>query len=57
MIYSEILIKVKQGKLQNFEEIFRWNYGKEKLVFNNKDFQCDAKGLDILNRSDFYYTI
>lgn len=46
MTYSEILIKARQGKLvklPNFEGIFKWDYGKERLVFNNKDFWCDAE--------------
>ena len=41
MTYTEILKKAKQGKLiklPNFEGIFKWDYGKEALVFNNKDF-------------------
>lgn len=41
MTYSEILIKARQGKLiklSNFEGIFKLDYGKERLVFNNKDF-------------------
>lgn len=60
MTYLEILTKAKQGKLvklPNFEGIFKWDYGKERLVFNNKDFWCDAEQLDILNRNDFYYII
>lgn len=60
MIYSEILIKAKEGKLiklPNFEGIFKWDYGKENLVFNNKDFWCDVDDLDILSRTDFYYII
>lgn len=58
MKYSEILIKAKQGKLiklPRFEGIFKWDYGKEKLMFNNHDFWCEAEELDILNRDDFYY--
>lgn len=60
MIYSEILTKAKEGKLiklPNFEGIFKWNYGKEELIFTNNNFQCNAKDLDILNRDDFYYII
>lgn len=60
MNYSEILIKAKQGKLvklPNFEGIFKWDYGKQKLVFNNNGFWCNADDLDILNRGDFYYII
>lgn len=60
MTYSEILSKAKQGKLiklPNFEGIFKWDYGKEKLVFNNYDFWCDAEDLNIMNRQDFYYII
>lgn len=60
MTYNEILLKAKQGKLiklPNFEGLFKWDYGKECLVFNNKDFWCDAENLDILNRDDFYYII
>lgn len=60
MTYSDILIKAKQGKLvklPNFEGIFKWDYGKERLVFNNVDFWCNADDLDILNRTDFYYII
>ena len=60
MVYSEILIKARQGKLiklPNFEGIFKWDYSKERLVFNNKDFWCNAEDLDILNRDDFYYII
>lgn len=60
MIYTEILKKAKQGKLiklPNFEGIFKWDYGKEVLVFNNNDFWCNAEDLDVLNREDFYYII
>lgn len=60
MTYSEILLKAKEGKLiklPNFEGIFKWDYGKQTLVFNNKDFQCNAEDLDILKRDDFYYII
>lgn len=58
MNYSEILIKAKGGKLvklPNFEGIFKWDYGKQTLMFNNNDFQCEAKDLNILDRTDFYY--
>lgn len=60
MTYSEILPKAIEGKLiklPNFEGIFKWDYGKETLVFNNGAFWCDADELDILNRNDFYYII
>ena len=60
MTYSEILIKAREGKLvklPNFEGIFKWDYGKENLVFNNGSFWCDADDLDILWREDFYYII
>ena len=60
MTYNEIILKAKQGylvKLPNFKGIFKWDYGTDRLVFNNKDFWCDAKSLDILNRNDFYYII
>lgn len=55
MIYSEILIKAKEGKLiklPNFEGIFKWDYGKERLIFNNRDFYCNATDLDIANRTE-----
>lgn len=58
MIYTEIIQKAKEGKLiklPNFEGIFKWDYGKQDLIFINKDFQCNANQLDILNRTDFYY--
>ena len=60
MTYNEILSKAKQGKLvklPNFEGIFKWDYGKETLIFNNGSFQCNAIDLDILHRNDFYYII
>lgn len=60
MTYSEILIKAREGKLiklPNFEGIFKWDYGKENLVFNNGAYQCDAGDLDVLHRTDFYYII
>ena len=60
MTYTEILKKAKQGKLiklPNFEGIFKWDYGKEALVFNNNDLWCNAEDLDVLNREDFYYII
>jgi hypothetical protein len=60
MTYFEIIPKAKLGKLiklPNFEGIFKWDYGRNILVFNNKDFWCDANNLDILNRKDFYYII
>ena len=60
MTYTEILPIARQGKLiklPNFEGIFKWDYGKEKLVFNNGTFWCDADDLDILHRNDFYYII
>lgn len=60
MTYTEILPIARKGeliKLPNFEGIFKWDYGKQTLVFNNKDFQCNAEDLDILNRTDFYYII
>lgn len=60
MTYTEILKKAKQGKLiklPNFEGIFKWDYGKKTLVFNNNDFWCNAEDLDVLNREDFYYII
>lgn len=60
MTYDEIISKARQGKLiklPNFEGIFKWDYGKENLVFNNGTFQCDADELDILSRTDFYYVI
>lgn len=60
MIYSEIVPIARQGKLiklPNFEGIFKWDYGKENLVFNNGDFYRNAEDLDIINRTDFYYII
>lgn len=60
MTYSEAILKAMQGKLiklPNFEGIFKWDYGKENLVFNNGTFWCDADDLDILWRTDFYYII
>lgn len=60
MTYEEILSIARQGKLiklPNFEGLFGWDYGKERLIFTNKDFWCDADELDILNRTDFYYII
>ena len=60
MTYTEILPIARQGKLiklPNFEGIFKWDYGQQCLIFNNRDFQCNAKDLDILNRDDFYYII
>lgn len=60
MTYDEIIPKARQGKLimlPNFEGIFKWDYGKETLVFNNGTFQCNADDIDILNRTDFYYII
>lgn len=41
MTYSEIIPYAKRGKLimlPNFEGIFKWDYGKEALIFNNKSF-------------------
>lgn len=58
MIYSEIIPKAKEGhlvKLPYFEGVFKWDYGKQNLVFTNNDYQCLAEDLDILNREDFYY--
>lgn len=58
MTYPESITKAKQGKLiklPRFEGVFKWDYGKEKLMFTNKDFWCEAQQLDILNRDDFYY--
>ena len=60
MTYSEIIPYAKHGKLimlPNFEGVFKWDYGKETLIFNNKSFQCNADDLDILHRDDFYYII
>lgn len=60
MTYSEIIPIARKGKLiklPNFEGIFKWDYAKENLVFNNGTFWCDADDLDILNRTDFYYII
>lgn len=60
MIYTEIIQKAKEGKLiklPNFEGIFKWDYGKQNLVFNNGNYLCDADDLDILSRTDFYYII
>lgn len=56
MTYTKILPITRQGKLiklPNFEGIFKWDYRKENLVFNNKDFWCDVDDLDILSRTDF----
>lgn len=60
MTYQEILPIAKQGylvRLPNFIGFFKWDYGKEKLIFTNEDFKCNAEDLDILNRNDFYYII
>lgn len=55
MTYSEIIPIARQGKLiklPNFESIFKWDYGKERLIFNNRDFYCNAMDLDIANRTE-----
>lgn len=55
MTYSEIIPIARQGKLiklPNFEGIFKWDYGKERLIFNNRDFYCNAIDLDIANRTE-----
>ena len=60
MSYQEILQKAREGKLvklPNFEGIFKWDYGRQVLVFNNGTFWCDAEQLDILDRTDFYHII
>lgn len=60
MTYSEIKPIAKSGKLimlPNFEGIFKYDYGTQDIIFINKDFQCNAENLDILNRTDFYYII
>lgn len=60
MTYKEILLFAKQGKLimlPHFEGIFKWDYSKQRLIFKNKEFQCNSTDLDILNRNDFYYII
>lgn len=60
MTYSDLVKKAKAGKigmLPNFVGYFKWDYGKNNLIFQNGDFICNAENLDILNRQDFYYII
>ena len=55
MTYSEIIPIARQGKLiklPNFESIFKWDYGKERLIFNNRGFYCNTMDLDIANRTE-----
>lgn len=60
MTYNEVLKIAKLGKtfkLPHFEGYFKWDYSINDLRFNNKDYTCLAKDLDILDRKDFYYII
>lgn len=60
MKYSEITEIAKQGKLcklSNFEGYFKWDYGSKSLIFQNRDYRCNADSLNISNRNDFYYII
>lgn len=60
MNYNEIckiLQKGKVGKLPSFIGYFKWNYGINDIIFQNRDFQCRASDLNVLNRKDFYYII
>ena len=50
-------MKGKTIMLPDFIGYFKWNYGKEQLMFENKGFTCPAKDFDIQNRKDFYYII
>ncbi len=60
MTYTELCNKTKEGKLgklPNFEGYFKWDYAINNLIFYNGDFQCNAKDLNIQDRTDFYYII
>lgn len=60
MTLEEIEPIIKSGKtaiLPNFEGYFKWDYGNNRIIFQNNRFTCDARQLDIANRNDFYYII
>ena len=60
MTYKESIEKAKQGKtlmLPNFIGYFKWDYGTNSLIFQNKDYKCLADTLNIQNRNDFYYIL
>lgn len=60
MTYQDSIRLARQGKtimLTNFKGYFNWDYNRQKLVFSNEGYKCDADQLDILDRTDFYYII
>lgn len=60
MTLEEIEPIIKSGKtaiLPNFKGYFKWDYGNNRIIFQNNGFTCDARQLDIANRNDFYYII
>lgn len=57
MKYHDVVNLSKLGyifMLPKFVGYFKWDFGKDCLIFNNKDYRCK---LDIQNRDDFYYII
>lgn len=60
MTYSEICKIASKGytcMLPNFTGYFKWDYYLKDLIFQNKDYKCRAKNLNIQDRTDFYYII
>ena len=60
MTYDELCGLAKQGKigkLPNFIGYFKWSYRDNELMFQNGDFRCKAKDLNVQDRTDFYYII
>lgn len=60
MTYNEFCKLAKQGKigkLPNFIGYFKWSYRCNELMFQNGDFRCKAKDLNVQDRTDFYYII
>lgn len=58
MNYNEATLRAATGDilmLPNFIGYFKWDYGKQQLMFYNGDYKCRALDLDIQNRTDFYY--
>lgn len=60
MTYTQICDTAKKGKigkLPNFIGYFKWDYSNNTLIFYNQNYKCQAKDLNIKNRTDFYYII
>ena len=59
MTYSEAEQLAKHGKvlmLPNYTGYFKWDYGKNKLIFINNDYVKDQLDEE-LKRTDWYYII